>query len=163
MARRVQRELPGSKIAVIGQDHVRRDLLWERETEQRGTIGLVTVTAQHCLSIGHITVVQGIFGSERYADMFAELLDGHHGPSLVYYLDVSLAETLRRHARKTFAADVPDAEVASWYRERDVLGVEGEVVLGETMGEDEMAERVLQDLAAIRPATLTGNVPLGGE
>lgn len=162
VARRVQRDLPGSKIAVIGQDHVRRDLLWEREVEQRDTIGLVTAMAQHCLSIGHLTVVEGIIGSERYGDMFAELLNGHYGPSLVYYLDVSLAETLRRHARKSFAADVPDAEVASWYRERDVLGVKGEVVLGEALGEDEMVERVLRDLAAVRPSTLAENDSQGG-
>jgi hypothetical protein len=153
VARRVQRELPRSKVAVIGQDHVRRELLWEREVGQSDTIGLVTVMAQHLLSIGRITVIEGIFGAERYGGMFADLLAGHTGPALVYYLDVSLPETLRRHAGKPIADHVSDAEVASWYREHDVLGVEGETVLGEELSEDDMVARVLADLQEASPTS----------
>src|SRR5690606_7444014 len=133
----------------IGQDHVRRELLWEREVGQSDTIGLVAVMARHLLSIGRITIIEGIFGAERYGALFADLLAEHRGPALVYYLDVSLAETLRRHAGKDIAAEVSDEEVASWYRERDALGVPGEVILPESLGPQELLDRVLQDLSGI--------------
>lgn len=151
VARRVQRDLPRSKVAVIGQDHVRRELLWEREVGQSDTIGLVAVMARHLLSIGRITVIEGIFGAERYGRLFEDLVSVHTGAVLVYYLDVSLAETLRRHAGKPIADHVSPEEVASWYREHDVLGIEGEIVLGEELSEDDMVARVLSDLQQSSP------------
>ncbi|MGP9843079.1 AAA family ATPase [Brachybacterium sp. 107] len=146
VARRVQRSLPRGRVAVIGQDHLRRELLWEHDAANSDTAGLILATARHCLGIGRITVVEGIFGSERYGDMFEEMLADHEGPCLVYYLDVSLAETLRRHAGKTIGGEVPASEVASWYREHDVLGAPGEQVLGEDLSEGDMVARVLADL-----------------
>ncbi|GAA1308937.1 AAA family ATPase [Brachybacterium tyrofermentans] len=146
VARRVQRSLPRGRVAVIGQDHLRRELLWEHDAANGDTAGLILATARHCLGIGRITVVEGIFGSERYGDMFEEMLADHKGPCLVYYLDVSLAETLRRHTGKTIGGEVPASEVASWYREHDVLGTPGEQVLGEELSEDDMVARVLADL-----------------
>ncbi|WP_114855160.1 AAA family ATPase [Brachybacterium sp. YJGR34] len=148
VARRIQRTLPRGRVAVIGQDHVRRELLWEHDVGQGDTIGLITAMARHCLGVGRTTVVEGIFGRERYGEMFARLLAEHAGASLVYYLDVSLEETVRRHAGKPIAGAVSDEELASWYRVRDVLGTPGEQVLGEELTEDEMVERVLADLSA---------------
>lgn len=148
-ARRVQRAFPRGRVAVIGQDHVRRDLLWERDSGQGDTIDLLTVMVRHCLSIGRITILEGIFGSERYRGMFRELLAEHPGARLVYYLDVSLPETLRRHAAKPIAVHVSEAEVSSWYRNRDVLGIGGEVVLGAELSEDQLVARILGDLDVI--------------
>ena len=147
VARRLQRTLPRGRVAVIGQDPVRRDLLWEHDSGQGDTIGLLTAMALHCLSIGRLTILEGIFGAERYDGMFARMLRDAPGPTLVYYLDVSLPETLRRHAGKPIAAHVPAEEVASWYRPHDELGVPGEQVLGEELDEEAMVQRILEDLA----------------
>ncbi|AXK45044.1 AAA family ATPase [Brachybacterium saurashtrense] len=147
IARRVQRALPRGEVAVIGQDHVRRELLWEHDSGPGDTVGLLESMVRHCLGIGRITVLEGIFGAERYHGMFARLLQDAPGPPLVYYLDVSLPETLRRHAGKSIAAHVPAEVVAAWYRPHDVLGVPGELVLGEELDEEAMLERILADLA----------------
>ena len=147
VARRVQRALPRGEVAVIGQDHVRRELLWERDCGQGDTIGLLETMVRHCLGVGRITFLEGIFGAERYHGMFARMLREAPGPRLVYYLDVSLPETLRRHAGKPIAGHVSAEEVASWYLPHDVLGVPGEQILGEELDEEQMVERVLADLA----------------
>lgn len=149
VARRVQRALPRGRVAVIGQDHVRRELLWEHDTGQGDTVGLLESMVRHCLGIGRITILEGIFGSERYHAMFDRLLREAPGPALVYYLDVSLPETLRRHAGKSIADEVPAEKVSSWYRVHDVLGAPGEQVLGEELSADEMVAQVLGDLAAL--------------
>lgn len=146
VARRLQRTLPRGRVAVIGQDPVRRDLLWEHDSGQGDTIGLLTAMALHCLSIGRLTILEGIFGAERYRTMFEDLRTAHPGRTLAHYLDVSLAETLRRHAGKPIADHVTDQEVSSWYREHDVLGWEGEVVHGEDLGEEQLVARILADL-----------------
>lgn len=147
VARRVQRALPRGEVAVIGQDQVRREVLWERDSGQGDTVGLLESMVRHCLGIGRITLLEGIFGAERYHGMFARMLQDAPGPVLVYYLDVSLPETLRRHAGKPIAAHVPSEVVASWYRPHDVLGVPGEQVLGEELDEEQMVRRVLADLS----------------
>lgn len=149
VARRVQRELPRGRVAVIGQDHVRRELLWEHDSGPGDTIGLVEVMVRHCLARGRITVLEGIFRSARYQQMCERLIAGHDGPSLVYYLDVSLPETLRRHALKSIADHVSDEQVASWYVNNDVLALPGEIVLDERQSEDELVARILSDLEGL--------------
>ena len=150
---------------MIGQDHVRRELLWERDSGQGDTIGLLESMVRHCLGIGRITLLEGIFGAERYHGMFARMLRDAPGPTLVYYLDVSLPETLRRHAGKPIAGHVAPEEVASWYRPHDVLGVPGEQVLAEALDEDQMVARVLGDLPMLRtgPGERGGPAPSAPE
>ena len=158
VARRVQRALPRGEVAVIGQDHVRRELLWERDSGRGDTVGLLESMVRHCLGIGRITLLEGIFGAERYGGMFARMLAEAPGPRLVYYLDVSLPETLRRHAGKPIAGHVTAEEVASWYRAHDLLGVPEEQVLAEELDEDQIVERILADLSMLR----TGSRERGG-
>ncbi|MCT1591506.1 AAA family ATPase [Kocuria palustris] len=149
IARKVQHDLPRGRIAVIGQDPVRREVLWEENDNPVSTIALTEVMVLHCLSRGRTVILEGIFKVARYGQTFQRLLTGHDGPALVYYLDVSLAETLRRHALKPIAGIVSDDEVASWYVERDTLGVPGEVLLPERISEDALVTRILSDLAAL--------------
>lgn len=134
---------------MIGQDHLRRDLLWEHATDQGDTIALVESIVSHCLQRGRTVIVEGIFKADRYREMCARILARHGGSSLVYYLDVSLAETLRRHSLKPIAHEVDTDEVASWYAARDVLGMPQEVILPEHTSEDDTVARILADLAAL--------------
>lgn len=147
VARRVQRALPRGRAAVIGQDPVRRDLLWEHDTGQGDTISLLETMVDHCLQRGRTVIIEGIFKAARYQEMHERMIARHDGPSLIYYLDVSLPETLRRHALKPIAATVSNQEVASWYAARDVLGTPQEVVLPEATSEDDIVARILADLA----------------
>ena len=61
VARRVQRALPRGEVAVIGQDHVRRELLWEHDSGQGDTVGLLETMVRHCLGGGRITLLEGIY------------------------------------------------------------------------------------------------------
>lgn len=113
VARRVQRELPRGRVAVIGQGHVRTELLWEHDSGPGDTISLVEVMVRHYLARGRIAVLEGIFRAARYQQMCERLITGHDGPSLVYYLNVSLPETLQRHPLRPIADDVSDEQVTS--------------------------------------------------
>jgi predicted kinase len=151
VARRVQVEADGARIAVIGQDQVRRELLNEEDNPNLDTIGVVELLAEHCLDLGRTTIVEGIYKRIRYGEMFDRLralAAARDLPVLIYYLDVGLEETIRRHAGKPIAGVVTDDDLRSWYRERDLLDVPGEQVLGESMSEDVLVERILADLGA---------------
>lgn len=80
VARRVQRALPRGEVAVIGQDHVRREPLWEHDSGQGETVGLLETMVRYCLGVGRITLLGGIFGAERYLGMFTRMLREALGP-----------------------------------------------------------------------------------
>ena len=96
----------GRGTANIGQDHVRRVILREHDRMGGDNIGLIAQTVRYCLAMGYHVIVEGILYSDHYRSMLCELIDEHAGPSHVFYLDVSLDETLRRHASRPMAAEV---------------------------------------------------------
>lgn len=119
----------GPGTANIGQDHLRRVVLREHDLPDADNIGLIAQTTRHCLAIGYHVIVEGILYSDHYRTMLYELLDGHAGPTHVFYLDISLDETLQRHAGRPLAAEIAPEQLQQWYRPRDVLDIPGEVVL----------------------------------
>lgn len=141
---------------MIGQDQIRRELLNEMDSPNLDTIGVAELLTRHCLDLGRTTIVEGIFKQFRYGQMFNRLSDlaaERDLPVLTYYLDVSLEETLRRHAGKPAdgAGAVDPEEVRSWYRERDLLGLPDEQVLAEDLSEDAVVERISRDLGDLAP------------
>ena len=61
--------------------------------------------------------------------MLAELVADHRGRSSVFYLDVSFAESVRRHGTRRVSYTVED--MRGWYRHQDLLGLPGEEVVPE--------------------------------
>ncbi|HSE10971.1 MAG TPA: AAA family ATPase [Nocardioidaceae bacterium] len=131
LAAALQRAL-GPGTANIEQDHFRRVILREHDVPDGANIGLIAHTVRYCASIGNNVIVEGMLVSKHYRDMLRELLTQHHGPTHVFYLDVPLEETLRRHATRPLAAEVSADKLREWYVQSDGLGLPGEVVLDGT-------------------------------
>ncbi|MFD7712756.1 AAA family ATPase [Streptomyces sp. NPDC059785] len=124
------RERFGRGLALVGQDNLRRVVLRERDRPGAANIGLIGLTARYALDAGFHVVVEGILYADHYGDMLAELCADHRGPSHAYYLDVPFAETLARHATKPQSDTYGEAEMRTWYRERDLLPDGVETVIG---------------------------------
>jgi hypothetical protein len=69
--------------------------------------------------------------------MLAALLRAYPGRTSVFYLDVSLAETLRRHTTRPQATEFSPADMRGWYVPRDLLGSPGEHMVPESSALDE--------------------------
>lgn len=119
----------GRGTANIGQDHLRRIVLREHDVPGGDNIDLIATNVRHCLRIGYHVIVEGIFFSGHYGDMLRALIDNHTGPTHVFYLDVPLEETLRRHEGRPIRAEVEPDKLRKWYVHRDVLGTPNEVIL----------------------------------
>lgn len=119
----------GPRTANIGQDHFRRVVLREHELPGGDNIGLIAHTIRYCASIGYHVIVEGMFRASRYTDMLSEVLAEHPGPTHLFYLDVSLNETQRRHGTRAIAADVPVERLREWYLPLDLLSLPGEILL----------------------------------
>lgn len=138
------RQRYGRGVALIGQDHLRRVILWEHDSS--GSTGptpeLVKATALFALRHGFHTIVEGILPTSRYATSLSELIAEHDGPSHVYYMDASFEETVRRHATRA-QSEFGAEEMAAWYRPRDLLGLSGEHLIAEQSTMEEKVDYIL--------------------
>ncbi|MDT5028940.1 MAG: hypothetical protein QOE61_5366, partial [Micromonosporaceae bacterium] len=98
---------------------------------------LIAQTARFALNHDYHVVLEGILAAARYADMITSLLRSHRGENFVFYLDVSLEETLRRHSLRPQASQFTGDDMRGWYLPRDLLGVDGEHVVEETSSFDD--------------------------
>ena len=70
------------------------------------------------LDHGQQVVLDGILYADRYEQALARLNRDHLGSSHFYYLDVSLDETLRRHATRPQATEFGPDDLRGWYCQR---------------------------------------------
>ena len=92
---------------------------------------------------GYSVVLEGIFFAERYNAMLTRLIEAAD-ESHVFYLDVSLEETLRRNETKPNGNEIGEENIRRWYNDQDLLGVEGEVIIPESSSLDETVRHILR-------------------
>ena len=143
--------------ALLEQDYLRRTLLREHDSTQINPVAptFITATARTALDLGYHVILEGILHTERYATVLHQLIDSHPGPAAVFYLDVSFDETVRRHLNRDEPIPVTPDEMRRWYTHRDLLGVPGETVIGETSTLEQTVTTILHTsgLTAVTPQT----------
>ena len=140
------REAIGRGLAWVSQDLIRRTILQEKDQPGGVNIGLIDHVVRYCLDQGYHVVLDGILYADTYGQMLAGLRQDHLGVSRFYYLDVSLAESLRRHASRPQAREFGPGDMRAWYRQRDFLTARGEYVIPETSTLAETAGLILEDI-----------------
>lgn len=154
LARNLQLAI-GRGTANIGQDHFRRVVLREHDVPGGDNIDLIDRTVRHCLGIGYHVILEGILYSRHYGEMIRALLRDHLGPCHVFYLEVPLEETIRRHAGRPLSTEVTAEQIRSWHVPGDHLGVDGEVVLAGELSVSEIQRTVLGHAGRIPQRAVT--------
>lgn len=132
VAERLREELDG-KVAIVGLDTLRRTILMEKDNlENTDIIGLIEQTVKYCLDKDYSVIIEGILSKPKYKETLMSLVDSVDCPSHIYYIDVSLEETLKRHKTKPIADEVTDEQLTSWYQPKNYLDVPGEIVINES-------------------------------
>lgn len=153
VAERLREEIDG-KVAVVGLDTLRRTILKEPDQlENHDVIGLIEQTSKYCLDHGYTVIIEGILSKPKYLDLLMQLMESSDCPSFVFYIDVSLEETLKRHKTKPIADDVTDEQLTSWYQPKNYLDVPGEVILGEELSLDDLVNEIQARINWIWPKT----------
>ncbi|RMI44114.1 kinase [Actinomadura harenae] len=145
VAAEIRRLYRNRDLAVIPQDVVRRQMLRDRDVPGAANIDLIDTIARWSLGHGYHVLLEGILYSDRYGSMIRSLVADHSGPSLLYYMDIPFAETLRRHATKPNAHEFGEPEMAQWYRERDLLPGRHETVIGPDQPLRGTVEQIMRD------------------
>ena len=120
------------KVAVVGQDALRRGILMEKDSrEDTDIIGLLEQTVTYCLEKGYTVILEGTLSKPKYKEVLMHLMERAHCLVRVFYIDVSLEETIRRHNTKTVADEFGEEELKSWYQSKNYLDVPGEIIIDE--------------------------------
>ncbi|MFD8562811.1 AAA family ATPase [Streptosporangium canum] len=145
-------------LAVVSQDAIRRDILRERDVPGGANIDLIDTIARHCLKRGYHVLIEGILHADRYAPMLAALRRDHPGPSSFFYLDIPLAETLRRHTTRPQRSQFSGEQMRQWYRQRDLLPESDETIIGADSSLEATVQQILHEsgLAASGDQAVSG-------
>lgn len=146
IAQALRERLPG-RTALIEQDHFRRIVLKEKDIDCGDNIDLIAQTVDFAMARDYNVILEGILASSRYGKMLRELTEAWKDRH-IYYLDVSFEETLKRHATRPSRLEFCEAEMRTWWRERDLTGLAGEKVIPEQYSLDQCVEYILQDITA---------------
>lgn len=139
------RDRYGRGIALVGQDNLRRTILREHDVAGGANIDLLDMMARFGLGHGFHVIVEGILRAARYGPMLEALHRDHQGVARFYYLDVPFEETLRRHASRPQAAEFGEAEMRTWYCQRDLLPGGMEQIIPATSSLEDTVRLVMQD------------------
>ena len=133
----------GGKVALIGQDALRRTILGESDSlENTDIIALLEQTTHYCLEKGYSVILEGILSKPKYGDVLLRLMDTIPCNTHVFYIDVSFEESLQRHITKPIANEVSEEKLRSWYQPRNYLGVTGEVIIKENSTLEETVQLI---------------------
>lgn len=95
------RERMDGKVAIIGLDTLRRMILREPDRlENTDILGLIDQTVTYCLDKGYTIILEGILAKPKYQKLIVKLLKDATCDTSVFYIDVSLEETIKRHETK---------------------------------------------------------------
>lgn len=138
----------GGQVALIHQDHVRRQMLHNVDRRQRShDAGVVIVAmARQALDLGYDVILDGIFNLRDYAESFERLHDDHRGITRIYQFDVGLDETLKRHAARPLGSVISDEKMREWYDGWQPLPWYQEHRVGPDVTTDELVSTILRDL-----------------
>ena len=81
-------------VAVLSQDHFRRDVYAEREQESLAHADLLEAAARHCLVRGDHVILDGIFHAGRYGPMLHRVAAASDDARF-YAFDLTFEETVR--------------------------------------------------------------------
>jgi hypothetical protein len=129
----------GRGCALVEQDYLRRIVLRERDEPGGIAPALIAQTVRFALDHGYHAVLEGILVRDRYGPMLTALREAHRGRTSVFYLDVSLDETLRRHTTRPQATEFTPDDMRGWFAGRDLLGGDEHVVPESSTLEDTVA------------------------
>ncbi|MDX3000998.1 AAA family ATPase [Kribbella solani] len=148
LAAEVQRGM-GRGTANVGQDHLRRVILREHDVAGGDNIAFIRETVRYCVGIGYHVILEGILYEPHYGEMVRQLVAEHPGPTHVFYLDVPLEETLRRHEGRNMSVS-PD-KLREWYKPLDLLGVPGEITIEAGPDLADLTAYVLDRIGPVEP------------
>lgn len=145
-AKAIQNHFPMGKVMRISQDEVRRGMLNVKDKIGNPTPDLIRQLAEFGKDRFDLVLVEGIMRTKIYKAMLMDLYESFQGNVFAYYYDLSFEETLRRHSQRKMSKEFGAEQMAEWWLEHDILGLPNEKILTAELSQQEMIEKILQEI-----------------
>ena len=149
IARLLQHEL-GRGTLMIPQDTVRRELLWVNDRPDNPAVRLMENLLRYGFSQCEYVILEGILYADYYKSLFDRAKSLFGSNIHAYYFDIPFAETVARHQGKPNAHEFGEAQMRSWWREKDLLPDIEEQMITIDMTKEDIIARILRDIGANR-------------
>lgn len=144
-AKKILSSLPKGSAMLISQDMVRREILAVDDLPNNPSLALIFEMAKYGNKNFDYVIIEGIFSTARYKQMFEELYDLFNGNVSSFYFDISFEETLKRHSRRDKAKEFGEKEMKSWWLEQDRLNFPKEIIISENQSQDEVLQLIIRN------------------
>ncbi|MBC7764458.1 kinase [Microbacteriaceae bacterium] len=145
IAKELQLKL-GHGTMLIPQDVIRREILRVEDKTDNPSGELISMIATYGNKIGYDVIIEGIFSNEKYRAMLLDLIEKFSGRSYVYYFDISFSETVKRHQNKANSNEFGEKAMREWWKEKDYLGTQNEIIITDDMSKDQILKNILADI-----------------
>lgn len=133
----------------IDQDHY-RFIFRPAGGGSRANAGTIHRMIQHnvlsALDDGYDVILEGILSVPSYAEVLAAIFERHASDNFVYFFDITVEETLRRHAfRKSPSLTFGEDDMREWYSGAGPCGYPLEQMIAESSTLEETVARICRD------------------
>ena len=146
VAKKLQKHF-GHGTLLISQDMIRREMLYVKDGPETKAIDLlielIKFGKENCTTI----ILEGILYADWYERLFEVVKEEYQGNIYAYYFDIPFEETLLRHSTKPNAGEFGEAEMKSWWREKDYLKTIPEFIIGKDMAAEEIVDMIVEQIA----------------
>lgn len=146
-AQLLQKQFDRGKAMLISQDVIRIDILNAKDRVGNPTVEVVKMLAEFGNGKYEYIIIEGIFNTEIYKEMFYELADLFDPNVYVYYYEIPFEETVVRHTTRDKANDFGPDRMKDWWLEKDYLHIQNEKILDETLSQEDVLRMILNDIS----------------
>ncbi|MDC7219169.1 MAG: AAA family ATPase [Spirochaetales bacterium] len=96
------------------------------------------------LEAGYDVILEGILSLRSYEDILKRLVENHPGESHMFYFDISLEETIRRHHSREGNFLFDDDAMREWYPGSTMRFPGNEVTIAEDSPLEETVDKIIR-------------------
>lgn len=135
----------GKGTMLLSQDVIRREVLRVNDGPENLCISLIQQMAEYGAVNCNYVIIEGIFYTKWYRDMFQNL-SKNFSNVFPYYYDLSFEETLIRHSKRDKINEFGEKEMRSWWNEKDYLNFKNEKHLSKNLSSQKILEQIITDI-----------------
>ena len=144
-AKRLQKKL-GHGTMFVSQDVVWREILYVKDGKKKNVSDLLFKLAMFGKANCEFIILEGILNSKYYNNLFEKILKEFKNNIYAFYFDISFEETLRRHKTKLCSEEFGEAEMKTWWNDKDFIKSIPETLIGEELSVDEIVNMIYQKI-----------------
>ena len=131
---------------LVSQDMFRIKMLNVRDTPANLSHDLIRQIVEYGKGKCRYVILEGILNTGRYGDMLKELIHYFDNRTHMYYFDLTLEETIKRHNTRDKKYDFGEDSLRAWFVPHDRLRVADEKVFTDETTQEEILGTVLRDV-----------------